>query len=198
MVPRLYLASTSRYRALLLERLGLPFSIEAPGVDESHQDGEEPAARALRLARAKANAVLERHPGSWVIGSDQVAVAGRRLLDKPGDASGCREQLRASRGRSVHFHTAVVLLGADPGPAREHVDRTVVRFRKLTEREIARYVEIEKPFDCAGGFRSEGLGVALMKSIKSQDPTALVGLPLIWLAAALASAGLDPLAPDQS
>ena len=196
MAPRLILASTSRYRALLLERLGLPFSIESPGVDETSDDREEPAARALRLARAKATAVLERHAGSWVIGSDQVAVVAGRVLEKPGDAVRCREQLRASSGRSATFHTAVVLFG--PEPAREHVDRTVVRFRKLTDREIARYVEVEKPFDCAGGFRSEGLGVALMKSIKSQDPTALVGLPLIWLAAALAAAGLDPLAPDQS
>jgi septum formation protein len=198
MAPRLYLASTSRYRALLLERLGLPFSIEAPGVDEAAEAEEAPADRALRLARAKAAAVLERHPGSWVIGSDQVAIAAGRILDKPGDAARCREQLRASSGRSVEFHTAVVLVGGEPETAREYVDRTVVRFRKLTDREIARYVEIEKPFDCAGGFRSEALGIALFRSIKSQDPTALVGLPLIWLAAALASAGLDPLAPDQS
>lgn len=198
MAPRLFLASTSRYRALLLERFGLPFSIEAPGVDETPDDSEEPAARALRLARAKAQAVLARHPDGWVIGSDQVAVAARRLLDKPGNAARCREQLRASSGRSVTFHTAVALLGPESETVREHVDQTVVRFRKLTDREIARYVEIEKPFDCAGGFRSEGLGVALMRSIKSQEPTALIGLPLIWLAAALAAAGLDPLAHDQS
>jgi 7-methyl-GTP pyrophosphatase len=196
MAPRLILASTSRYRALLLERLGLPFSIESPGIDESSDDGEEAAARALRLARAKAAAVLERHASSWVIGADQVAVVAGRVLEKPGEAVRCREQLRASSGRSAAFHTAVVLFG--PEPAREHVDRTVVRFRKLTDREIARYVEIEKPFDCAGAFRSEGLGVALMRSIKSEDPTALVGLPLIWLAAALTAAGLDPLAPDRS
>jgi septum formation protein len=106
--------------------------------------------------------------------------------------------LRKSSGRSVAFHTAVVLRGPASASAREHVDLTVVRFRKLSDHEIMRYVEIDKPFDCAGGFRSEGLGVALMKSIKSKDPTALVGLPLIWLAAALAAAGLNPLAPDQS
>ena len=198
MATRLHLASTSRSRAVLLERLGLPFSIEAPGVDEAPEAGEEPAARAMRLARAKAAAVLARHPGNWVIGSDQVAVVAGRVLDKPGDAARCREQLRSGSGRSVHFHTAVVLIGSEPKPVREHVDRTIVRFRKLTDREIARYVELEKPFDCAGGFRSEGLGVALFSSIKSQDPTALVGPPLIWLAAALSAAGLDPLAPDQS
>ena len=198
MAARLFLASTSRYRALLLERLGLPFSIESPGVDESLDGSEGPAARALRLAGAKAAAVLARHPESWVIGSDQVAVAAGHVLEKPGDAARCREMLQKSSGRSVEFHTAVVLRGPVPGPLREHVDLTVVRFRRLTDREIMRYVEIDEPFDCAGGFRSEGLGVALTRSIKSQDPTALVGLPLIWLAAALAAAGLDPLAPDQS
>jgi septum formation protein len=198
MAARLYLASTSRYRALLLERLGLPFSIEAPGVDEAAEADEEPVARALRLARSKAAAVLRRHPGNCVIGSDQVAVAAGKLLGKPGAAAQCRAQLRASSGRRVDFHTAVVLLGPEPETAHEHADRTIVRFRKLTDREIARYVEIEKPFDCAGGFRSEGLGVALFRSIKSEDPTALVGLPLIWLSAALTSAGFDPLAPDQS
>jgi septum formation protein len=198
MAPRLLLASTSRHRALLLERLGLPFSVEAPGVDETGLPREKPAARALRLARAKASAVAARHPADWVIGSDQVAVAGRRVLDKPGDAARCRAQLEASSGRRVHFHTAVVLQPPAPDAAREHVDRTTVRFRALGEREIQRYVEIERPFDCAGGFRSEGLGVALFAAVETRDPTALVGLPLIWLAAALRDAGLDPLAPDQS
>src|SRR5262245_34779797 len=198
MAPRLLLASTSRHRALLLERLGLPFGVEAPGVDEGAVPRETPAARALRLARAKASSVAARHPGAWVIGSDQVAVAGRRILDKPGDAARCREQLATSSARRVHFHTAVVLQPPPPEAAREHVDHTTVRFRTLTEREILRYVEIEQPFDCAGGFRSEGLGVALFEAVETRDPTALVGLPLIWLAAALRDAGLDPLAPDQS
>jgi septum formation protein len=198
MAPRLVLASTSRHRALLLERLGLPFSVEAPGVDEAPQPREKPAVRALRLAREKARAVAARHAGAWVIGSDQVAVAGRRVLDKPGNAESCRAQLAASSGRQVHFHTAVVLRPPATGAAREHVDRTTVRFRPLSEREILRYVELEQPFDCAGGFRAEGLGVALFEAVETRDPTALVGLPLIWLAAALREAGLDPLAPDQS
>jgi len=198
MAPRLLLASTSRYRALLLERLGLPFGVQAPGVDEARLPREKPALRALRLARAKAEAVAARFPDACVIGSDQVAVLGRRLLEKPGDAARCREQLEASSGKRVTFHTAVVVLGPAGVAAQSHVDRTQVHFRTLVEREISRYVEIEQPFDCAGGFRSEGLGVALFESIETHDPAALVGLPLIWLAGALRTAGLDPLAPDQS
>jgi septum formation protein len=194
MTPRLYLASTSRYRAELLARLNLPFAAEAPGVDESLRAGESPGSRALRLAHAKAAAVAARHPEAWVIGSDQVADLGGRILDKPGDAEGCRAQLAAESGRSVEFHTAVVLHRGTPCHVAEHVDRTVVRFRSLTGSEIARYVELDRPFDCAGGFRSEGLGAALFESLETADPAALVGLPVIWLAGALRAAGLDPLA----
>lgn len=193
MTPRLVLASTSRYRAELLARFGLPFLTEAPGVDESARDGETARDRALRLARAKAAAVSARHPDAWVIGSDQVADLAGRILDKPGDAARCREQLAAESGRCVEFHTAVVLHRAAPRLIAEHVDRTVVRFRQLATGEIARYVELDKPFDCAGGFRSEGLGVALFESMETADPAALVGLPVIWLAGALRAAGLDPL-----
>jgi septum formation protein len=198
MTPRLLLASTSRYRALLLERLGLPFSVQAPGVDELRQPQERPAACALRLAHAKAQAVAAQHPDACVIGSDQVAALGRRILGKPGDALRCREQLEAASGRRVAFHTAAVVLGPGARPAQSHIDQTRVRFRVLGEGEISRYVEIEQPFDCAGSFRSEGLGIALFESIETNDPTALVGLPLIWLAGALRAAGFDPLAPDQS
>ena len=194
MASRLLLASTSRYRALLLERLGLPFAVQASDVDEAYLPGEQPAARARRLAGAKAESVWRRQPGACVIGSDQVAVVGRRILDKPGDAARCREQLQAASGKRVSFHTAVVVLGPDEGSVQAHVDLTRVRFRSLTEREIARYVDLEKPFDCAGGFRSEGLGVALFESLDTHDPAALVGLPLIWLAGALRAAGFDPLA----
>ena len=198
MAPRLVLASTSRYRALLLERLGLPFSVQAPGIDEAALPRERAAARAARLAEAKALAVAARLPGACVIGSDQVAALGRRIFDKPGDATRAREQLEAASGRRVVFHTAVAVRGPGAGGARSHVDRTVVRFRKLDSREIARYVELERPFDCAGSFRSEGLGITLFESIETHDPTALVGLPLIWLAGALRAAGFDALAPDQS
>jgi septum formation protein len=198
MRPRLLLASTSPYRARLLERLGLPFQVQAPGVAEARLLREAPPTRALRLAHAKAAAVAAGHPDACVIGSDQVAALGRRLLDKPGDARRCREQLLAASGKRVAFHTAVVLVGPGEAPARSHVDRTLVSFRTLSEREVARYVDIEQPFDCAGSFRSEGLGVALFESIETRDPAALVGLPLIWLAGALRAAGLDPLAPERS
>ena len=196
MAHTLILASTSPYRADLLGRLGLDFGILAPGVDESPRAGEAPRARALRLARAKAKAVAVQRPGSWVIGSDQVADLEGHVLGKPGDAERCRAQLAAESGRVVEFHTAVVLLRHETRPEFEHVDRTAVRFRRLTADEIARYVELDRPFDCAGGFRSEGLGAALFESMETCDPAALVGLPLIWLAGALRAAGLDPLAPQ--
>jgi septum formation protein len=120
------------------------------------------------------------------------------VLDKPGDAARSRAQLRQSSGRSVEFHTAVALVRAESGFASDHMDLTIVRFRELTDTEIARYVELEAPFDCAGGFRSEGLGSTLFESIETRDPAALVGLPLIWLASALRAAGLDPLAAPQA
>lgn len=197
MPPLLYLASTSPYRASQLSRLGPAFRVEAPQVDEASIAGEAPAARALRLAHAKARAVSARHPQAWVLGSDQVADCGGRIHDKPGDARRCREQLRASSGRAVAFHTAVVLQRHRPTAVHVHIDRTVVRFRTLATDEIARYVERDRPFDCAGGFRCEGLGVALIDAVETCDPSALVGLPLIWVAQALRAVGLDPLAPVQ-
>jgi septum formation protein len=198
MAPRLYLASTSRYRADLLARLGVPFAVEAPGVDEARLAGEKPVELALRLARAKAAAVAARHPESWALGSDQVAVCAGRVLGKPGDARNCREQLQASSGQAVEFHTAAVLNRLEPRDAREHVDLTIVRFRSLSPPEIARDVELDRPFDCAGGFRSEGRGIALFEAIETRDTTALIGLPLIWVAGALRASGLDPFAPVQS
>lgn len=197
MPPRLFLASTSPYRAAQLTRLGCVFCVEAPQVDEAGIAGEAPAARALRLAHAKARAVSARHPEAWVLGSDQVAHCGGRIHDKPGDARRCVLQLRASSGRAVEFHTAVVLRRQRPAAVHEHVDHTIVRFRPLADEEIARYVERDRPFDCAGGFRCEGLGVTLFDAVETRDPSALIGLPLIWVAQALRAAGLDPLAPDQ-
>ncbi len=196
MPAELYLASSSPYRAAQLARLGPPFRVEAPQVDEAVIPGEAPAARALRLAHAKALAVSTRHPDAWVLGSDQVADCAGRIHDKPGDAERCRAQLRASSGRAVEFHTAVVMRRHRPRAVHEHVDRTVVHFRALGDEEIARYVERDRPFDCAGGFRCEGLGVALFDAVETRDPSALVGLPLIWVAQALRAAGLDPLAAD--
>ena len=189
----LILASTSRYRAGLLGRLGIPFATEAPGVDESPLPGEAAADRAARLARAKAEAVARRHPGAWVIGSDQVAVRDGEVLGKPLDAARCEAQLLASSGREVAFLTAACLARAGERRRPEHLDVTRVQFRRLTAAEVRRYVELERPFDCAGGFKCEGLGIALFDRIESGDPTALIGLPLIWVAQALREAGLDPL-----
>lgn len=198
MAPQLYLASTSPYRQALLARLGLPFGTEAPGTDEGPMAGEAPAIRALRLAHAKAEAVAARHPGAWVLGSDQVADCAGTPLGKPGDAVRCGEQLALCSGRSVTFHTAAVLLRCEPPAALEHVDRTIVRFRRLEAGEIARYVDRDQPFDCAGGFRCEGLGVALFEAVETTDPAALIGLPLIWVAGALRGVGFDALAGAQS
>lgn len=188
-MPQLLLASTSPYRRELLARLRLPFEVQASGVAEEHRSGESPADRALRLATAKARAVGERHPGALVIGSDQVAACGADVLDKPGDAARSRAQLARLSGHSADFYTACVLLRVEPALHLAHIDTTTVVFRALTAVEIGRYVEAERPFDCAGSFKAEALGIALFECIESRDPTALVGLPLIWLAGALRSAG---------
>lgn len=189
--PRLVLASGSRHRRTLLERLGIPFVQDSPDIDESPLPGEEPVATAVRLAREKARAVLARHPGAIVIGSDQVAVRDGERLGKPGDAARAAEQLSRSSGRPVEFMTAVcVVAAAFPDEPREHVDITRVVFRPLTSGAIARYLEADRPFDCAGSFRSESLGIALLERIDTQDPTGLVGLPLIWLAGALEDLGI--------
>lgn len=190
----LILASTSRYRAALLARLGLAFETRAPGVDETSLPGEAPAAQALRLARAKARAVAANLSNGLVIGSDQVAHCAGRVLGKPGDAQTARAQLLHMSGRITRFDTALALVDAATGDEQSAIVSTEVEMRSLSEREIDAYLRIDTPWDCAGSARSEGLGVVLMKSISGPDPTALVGLPLIELSAMLRSAGLDPLA----
>jgi len=184
---RLLLGSTSRYRRELLERLRLPFETAAPEVDESPLPGEAPAALAARLAVAKARAVARQHPEAWVIGSDQVAELDGLALGKPGDRARALGQLRASAGREVHFHTAFCLVRGED--AIEGKDLTRVRFRALSDDEIGRYLDAEQPYDCAGSFKCEGLGISLFEAIDNRDPTALVGLPLIALSAALRRAG---------
>ena len=192
--PRLVLASGSRHRRALLERLGIPFDQDSPDIDETPLAGEDPAATAVRLAREKARAVMDRHPAAVVIGSDQVAVRDGERLGKPGDAARATEQLTRSSGRPVEFLTAVCVISSDlPDEPREHVDVTRVVFRPLSPVAIARYLEADRPFDCAGSFRSESLGIALLERIDTQDPTALVGLPLIWLSGALDELGLSVL-----
>lgn len=187
----LILASTSRYRSELLSRLAVPFETRAPGVSEAHRPGESPADRAVRLALEKARAVAEGYPEAVVIGADQVAACSDHLLDKPGDAARTREQLEALSGRTALFYSACALLGGEHKVHLAHVDTTTVVFRKLSGAEIERYIERERPFDCAGGFRAESLGISLFECIESRDPTALIGLPLIWLASALRVAGFQ-------
>ena len=176
-------------------RLGIPFSCAAPNIDESAQAGERAGELVKRLARQKALAVAAAHPGAWIIGSDQVAVRvddadGETILGKPGSAPACIEQLRGCSGRTVTFMTAVAVLESGlEGKAIEFTDSTRVMFRVLDDATIERYVAREMPLDCAGGFKSEALGITLFESIVSVDPTALIGLPLIRLAAALRTGG---------
>jgi 7-methyl-GTP pyrophosphatase len=188
---RIVLGSTSRYRAELLRRLVLHFEQSAPGTDEAPRAGEAPAERALRLAIAKAAAVAQGQHNALIIGSDQVAELDGLVLDKPGTAARARDQLSASSGREVQFHTALCLLDTCSGRRRTHVDHTRVRFRVLTATEVARYIEREQPLDCAGSFKCEGLGISLFESIDSGDPSALIGLPLIALARMLREAGVE-------
>lgn len=187
----LVLASISVHRRQLLERLGLPFECAAPGVDEAPLAGESPAALATRLALAKALAVARERNRAIVIGSDQVALRGEQVLGKPGDAERCRAQLAASSGCELTFLTAVCVVAAGGAPTFEHIDRTIVQMRVLDDAEIARYVAQDRPWDCAGGFKAESLGVALVSRIETVDPTALTGLPLIWLAGVLRDCGLS-------
>lgn len=189
----LVLASTSVYRRELLARLGAPFRQQSPRVDETPAPGEAPAQLAARLAAAKAHAVAADNPNALVIGSDQVADCAGNILGKPGDIERARSQLRTSSGNRVVFHTALCLLDARQAPAREFhaIDTTSVVFRTLRDEEIERYLRRETPFDCAGSFKSEGLGIALFERIESQDPTALIGLPLIALCRLLREAGID-------
>jgi septum formation protein len=192
--PRLILASTSRYRRELLERLRLPFEVIAPAVDETPLPGEAPSALAPRLALAKAQAVAVLHPRATVIGSDQVAELDGRPVGKPQTHERAVEQLRAMSGRRVVFHTAVAVVRSEPGFARTLMAPVAVTFRALNDAEIAHYLRAEQPYDCAGSAKSEGLGIALLTAIDSDDPTALIGLPLIRTCHLLREAGLDMLA----
>lgn len=191
--PALLLASTSPHRRMLLQRLGLPFSAVSPEVGEGLRPDEAPAARAMRLAMEKARAVAGREPGAIVVGSDQVASLedeGRvQILRKPGTRDRTLDQLALLSSRTADFHTAVAVAMPD-GRVLAHGDLTRVRFRQLTAREIAAYVDREPSFDCAGGFKCEGLGVTLFESVSTGDPTALVGLPLIGLCRLLREAGV--------
>jgi len=190
--PRLILASSSRYRRELLSRLRLPFEAISPDVDETPRAGEAPADLALRLSVDKALAVAGRHPGRIVIGSDQVATVDGRPIGKPGDFARAQAQLRALAGRTVEFHSA---LAVTDGQRVEKADVvTLCRFRPLSDAAIDAYLHAEAPYDTAGSAKAESLGIVLMESVRSDDPTAIIGLPLIALTGMLAAFGLDPLA----
>lgn len=187
------LGSSSRYRRELMERLRIPFSVAVPDVDETPHAGETPRNLALRLALAKAHAVAQLHPEAVVIGSDQVADLAGQPLGKPGEHARAVQQLRQMRGKTVIFQTALAVVCLSTG--FEQVDLAEVRvvFRDLSDEEIEAYLQAEKPYDCAGSAKSEGLGIALLESIDNDDPTALVGLPLIRASRLLRQAGIKLL-----
>lgn len=188
--PRdLILASSSPYRRELLQRLRIPFEVATPDIDESPQPGETPETLVTRLAREKAAVVASRHPAAVIIGSDQVAVHQGRIVGKPGSAARACRQLREFSGDSVAFLSAVCLRCEETGWLREATVVTDVTFRTLTGAEIRRYVELDQPLDCAGGFRSEAAGTMLLRALRSSDPTAIVGLPLIAVSEALREVG---------
>ena len=186
----LVLGSTSRYRSELLQRLRIPFEISAPDVDETPLHGELPVALAVRLAMEKARAVARHWPSAVVIGADQVADLNGQPLGKPGDHARATEQLRQMRGKTVVFQTAVAVVCADTGFEQGSLAAVQVKFRELSDDEIENYLLAEQPYDCAGSAKSEGLGIALLESIDSDDPTALIGLPLIRTCTLLRAAGI--------
>jgi len=190
---RLVLASTSRYRRLLLERLGVPFIAVAPGTEEAPLVDEAPAATAFRLAEAKARSIAAMHPDALIIGSDQVADCEGRPIGKPGNHERAVAQLTELSGRTVVFHTGLALLDAVSGQCQTALVDVRSTFRFLSAAEIDAYLRRERPYDCAGSVRSEALGIALFESIESDDPTALIGLPLIRLTSMLRAAGIAVL-----
>lgn len=190
-IRTLILASTSRYRRELLERLRLPFEVVPPEVDESPRAGESPPQLASRLALAKARAVSHRFPEAVVIGSDQVADLDGEPLGKPGDHARATVQLRSMRGKTVVFQTAVAVVCQATAYARQELAPVRVHFRDLSDKEIQTYLAAEQPYDCAGSAKSEGLGIALLQAIHSDDPTTLIGLPLMRTCRMLREAGIQ-------
>jgi len=191
--PRLVLASGSPYRRMLLERLGLPFTSVTPHLDEAPLSQERPGETAVRLAEAKARAVAPSHPDALIIGSDQIAEFDGVRLGKPRDPADALEQLRAMRGRTVVFHTGLALLNTASGRCQSSLVDVVSTFRSLDDGALQAYLDRERPFDCAGSVKAEALGIALFTRIASDDPTALIGLPLIRLTDMLAAEGVSPL-----
>ena len=192
--PEIVLASSSSYRRTLLARLGLPFQVRPPHVDETPSECEEPSRLVARLAQTKAHAVGDRLTGALIIGCDQVAALDGRILGKPIEERVGVQQLLDASGRWVQFHTGLCVLNSGTGCEQLDVVKCSVLFRPITEKQAQAYVRKEQPLDCAGGFKSEGLGIALFRRLRCDDPTALVGLPLIRLTEMLAHEGVDVLA----
>lgn len=187
----LILAFSSMHRRALLERLQVPYEVCAPDIDESRAPDERPADYVARLSREKAQAVATRYPQALIIGSDQAAVLDAAILGKPGNRARALEQLRQASGRCVEFYTGLTLLNAATGATQTSVVTTRVHFRQLSDDTISRYLDKEQPYDCAGSFKSEALGIALFERIEGDDPTALIGLPLIALVGMLANQGVS-------
>jgi len=181
MTIKLILASSSKYRAHCLEKLNIPFVAISPNIDENPKANEPPDALALRLAKEKAYALKKQFPNHLIIGSDQVACFDNQLIGKPGSYQQTIEQLQRQSGQTVIFYTGLCVLNSSTNQCYTDLDQTTVFFRALSDKQISNYVEQEQPFDCAGGFKSEGLGIALFNKIESEDPNALIGLPLIKL-----------------
>lgn len=194
---QLVLGSSSPYRRAQLATLGLHFDCARPDIDETPQPGEAPGDLARRLAIAKARAVAPAFPDALVIGSDQAAWCEGEWIGKPGTAAAAANQLRALRGKTARFYSAVALLDTATGQLQDAVVTTEVTYRWLEDAQIAAYLQRDEPYDCAGSFKSEALGIAILAAVHSSDPTALVGLPLITLTNLLAQAGVDVLSPAQ-
>lgn len=190
MRPTLVLASSSPHRRMLLDRLGLPYEVCSPDIDEARRPAEAPEAYVARLSREKAAAVRSRFGQALIIGSDQAAVLGERVLGKPGTHERAAEQLAAASGRQVRFLTGLTLLDSGRDRVQTEVVPFTVHFRRLAPETIERYLRAEQPYGCAGSFKSEGLGIALFERLEGEDPTALIGLPLIRLVSMLAAAGV--------
>jgi septum formation protein len=187
--PPIILASSSRYRRGLLDRFLDEFQVVSPNVDEVRLDDESPPAHVARLARQKAEAVLGNYRDALIVGADQIAVLDERVLGKPGNHPAAVEQLLAASGKSLQFLTGVCVLDPQTRRRYEHIDRTVVRFRQFDRRLAETYLKHDEPYDCAGSFRIEGAGFVLFEAVTTDDPTALIGLPMIWLAGRLLESG---------
>ena len=190
---KLILGSSSPFRRELLDRLGLDYECDSPEIDESRLEGESAEALVVRLAEAKARAVAERHSDALIIGSDQVAVLGEQILGKPGSHDKAVEQLTQASGQFVTFHTGLCLYDSRHDTSQIVHEPFAVQFRKLTDSQIENYLQREQPYNCAGSFKSEGLGIALFERMEGEDPNALIGLPLIRLVSMLETAGLQVL-----